>query len=185
MYLAQSVTNKRTCTALQSSHQGIAAFCWWNPVLSVTGFHVRHVCQRDSVSCNEDNCTSKIKDRKIKVQNSFQWNLMPKVIFYVSVSSAKLLWRVQSISKSRTWFWWFFFLHTAKKIIQSKFIFFYTSWDWFRSLASLNLEFQLSLRWMTGVKICGNGITRSLEILGQLCAYVTWKLRYFQSTILM
>lgn len=117
MYLAQSVTNKRTCfqylqySTLQPSNpvtkelqhfvDGIQ-FCLW------LGFMLAMYVRETVVSCNEDNCTSKIKDRKIKVQNSFQWNLMPKVIFYVSVSSAKLLWRVQSISK-RTWFWWFFF----------------------------------------------------------------------------
>lgn len=49
------------------------------------------VCQGDALSCNEDNCTGKIKDRKIKVLNSLQQNFKPKVVFYVSVSPAKFL----------------------------------------------------------------------------------------------
>lgn len=43
---AFSVYGAAHCSPLQSSHQGIVAFCWLNPVLSGTGFHVRCVSGR-------------------------------------------------------------------------------------------------------------------------------------------
>lgn len=98
--MAQSFKNKRTCfqclgssplQPLQSSQQGIAVLSL-NPVLPGTGFHV---------SCNEDNCSGNIKDRKIQVLNSLQQNFKPKDFLCLQQSSCE---KLRAYLKSRNCF---------------------------------------------------------------------------------
>lgn len=39
-----------------------------------------NVCQGDTISCNEDDCTGKIKNRNIQVLNYLQQNFKAKVV---------------------------------------------------------------------------------------------------------